>query len=158
MFRKEGNEIRINAFTLIELLIVIVIIGILATLAVPQYNQMMDRTKFSKGWVDLNYIVKSEVQYYFENNHYTNDLRDLDASIPKFPDDYATAMFSYQPNIGAWQVPADHNSDIWIQGINNKTLGAPDGRIAMVHFNDGHLERYINYPWDPRHENWKKVE
>ena len=37
---------RKNSFTLVELLIVIIIIGILATMAVPQYQKMVERQEY----------------------------------------------------------------------------------------------------------------
>jgi prepilin-type N-terminal cleavage/methylation domain-containing protein len=39
-----------KAFTLVELLIVIVIIGILATIAIPQYNKMAEKAKSAEAY------------------------------------------------------------------------------------------------------------
>ena len=56
-----------SAFTLIELLIVIIIIGILATMAVPQYQKMVEKAKWSQAQIVLDAIYKA-VQVYYQTN------------------------------------------------------------------------------------------
>jgi len=62
---------RKTAFTLVELLIVIVIIGILATMAVPQYQKMIWRARFTEVYNVVGSIARAEKIYYMEHGHYT---------------------------------------------------------------------------------------
>ena len=59
-----------KSFTLLELLIVVIILAILATFAVPQYLNAVERTKISKACSALKLILKAEIMYRAENNNY----------------------------------------------------------------------------------------
>jgi prepilin-type N-terminal cleavage/methylation domain-containing protein len=52
-----------SGFTLLELLIVIIIIGILALIAVPQFFQVTDKAKEAKAKDMLNSIARVAAQY-----------------------------------------------------------------------------------------------
>lgn len=61
-----------KGFTLIELLIVMVIVGILVTVALPKYNASMERGRVMEALTNLQ--AASEVlntRYIINNNHYT---------------------------------------------------------------------------------------
>lgn len=77
MKRKQQNK----GFSLLELLVVILIIGILAAVAIPQYQMSVGRTKFTTLKSITKNIVESLQIYYMVNNSYPSKYTDLDISF-----------------------------------------------------------------------------
>ena len=69
-------------FTLIELLVVVLIIGILAAIAVPQYQRAVDKSHLTKIYTWAKALAEAEHVYQMANNKYTPYLEDLDVSVP----------------------------------------------------------------------------
>lgn len=59
-----------KAFTLVELLIVIVILGILATMAVPQYQSMIEKAQTRQALIKLSALRQAEQAYYLQYGIY----------------------------------------------------------------------------------------
>ena len=64
-------------FTLIELLVVVLIIGILAAVAVPQYQKAVRRARAAEAAVWVKRIVDAEQEYYLANGRYTGNIEAL---------------------------------------------------------------------------------
>lgn len=67
------------AFTLVELVIVLIIIGILASLALVQYNNVVEKARSAEAFSTLAVIVSAENRYLLENDSYTATIANLDA-------------------------------------------------------------------------------
>ena len=72
----------VKAFTLIELLVVVLIIGILAAIALPQYRKAVDKAKLQEALIQGRALLEAEQLYVTANDTITNDLDDLDISMP----------------------------------------------------------------------------
>ena len=59
-----------KGFTLIELLIVVVIIGILASIAIPKFAATKEKAYVSKLKSDLRNLATAQEAYYYDNGQY----------------------------------------------------------------------------------------
>ena len=67
-----------SGFTLIELLVVVLIIGILTSVALPQYQKAIMKSKVAALQVALSGVKTAEEAYFAENDRYAVDLNELD--------------------------------------------------------------------------------
>jgi prepilin-type N-terminal cleavage/methylation domain-containing protein len=93
-----------TGFTLIELLVVVVIIGILAAIALPQYNFAVEKARVSTALRALKALKESQERYYMANGTY-GKKEDLDISVND------TKYFAFQVGggsdpLGAYKVYA----------------------------------------------------
>lgn len=78
-----GKSICHAGFTLIELLVVVLIIGILAAIAVPQYQKAVLKARASEALVQGKALLAAEQAYVLSNGAMTMDLDALDVTLPE---------------------------------------------------------------------------
>ena len=68
------SQLNRRGFTLIELLIVVVIIGILASIAIPKFAATKDKAKMATVRADLKNIMTAQEAYFYDFATYTAAL------------------------------------------------------------------------------------
>jgi len=77
MKKKNNKFMRLPAFSLTELLVVLVIIGILVLLALPNLMPLITKAKSTEAKIQLGHLHTLEQSYYYEHSRYSDDLQDI---------------------------------------------------------------------------------
>ena len=80
-----------SGFTLLELLIVVIIVGVLATIAMPQFSKMTKRFRTAEADNTIGAILTAQLVYYQENAAFADDITKLLVNPPIG----ARAFFTY---------------------------------------------------------------
>ena len=88
-FSMKKNE---SGFSLVELMVVVGIIGILASLALPKLQVFMAKSKQSEAKVLLPTIYSLQQSYYADNNTYNISSSTIGFSLPTGQPKYFTTL------------------------------------------------------------------
>ena len=72
------KEAKINGFTLIELIVVVIIIGILSAVAIPSTLSTIGKGKEAEAKQNLSTMGRGQQTYFFENGQFADSLAKLD--------------------------------------------------------------------------------
>jgi type IV pilus assembly protein PilE len=68
---------KVPAYTLTEILVVLVIIGILVLLALPNLLPLITKAKSTEAKLQLEHLQTLEKNYFYEHSKYSQDLTEL---------------------------------------------------------------------------------
>jgi prepilin-type N-terminal cleavage/methylation domain-containing protein len=71
-----------QGFTLVELAVVIVIIGVLASFGVPRFLKSVERSKAAEAFNYLSAVQSAQERYQSQNGVYAADVANLDINFP----------------------------------------------------------------------------
>lgn len=74
---KTFTQKKVDAFTLTELLVVLVIIGILILMALPVLMPLISKTRSLEAKQALKHLQSLEKSYYYEHSKYSNNLEEV---------------------------------------------------------------------------------
>lgn len=94
---------RLHGFTLIELVIVVVIIGILAAIAIPKFQNTKGKANAAALKTDLRNLATAQEAYFFENATYTGD-----ANILSYRSSPGVVLSIVDATTSGWSAKATH--------------------------------------------------
>ncbi len=148
---------RKSAFTLLELMIVIIIVGILATLAIPQFTKAAEKARLTEAFGMVGTIKKAIFMYRAEYNCsplsgatiFGTDINTLGLHIEVPGDSYFHYFISTG---GGLNVPASVDN-LRIGGRNPAGISSGDPASLSVNINEEGVQFYKlrgstkQYPW-----------
>ncbi len=84
---------RLPAFTLTELLIALVIVGVLVYLALPDYSQVVANAKATEAKLQLEHLHSLQTTRFYERSSYSADLREVGFQQQKLVTDGGNANY-----------------------------------------------------------------
>jgi len=104
---------KILAFSIIELMVVISIVGILSTVALPSYRDYVSRSRIATGIPILDFIKTRSTDYYNTNGTWPTSVTDLDLTADAF--DEAEQIEAGQFSVSTSGCPGGANYCITLQ-------------------------------------------
>ena len=87
---------KVKAFTLQELLIVLVIIGILVLVALPNLMPLISKAKSTEAQLQLSHVYTLEKNYFYMYSKYSDDLKTIGFEQAKLVKDDGNANYKIE--------------------------------------------------------------
>ena len=94
-----------RGFTLIKLLIVVVIIGLLATIAIPKVANTKQKAYVAQMKSDLKNLATAEEAFFYDSTYYTSSL----ASLNNFNSSTGVTLNVLEATTSGWSARAIHS-------------------------------------------------
>lgn len=112
-------------FTMVELLVVLVIIGILAAVATPIFLGNTKKAKASEAVATMSLIRQAQRDYFINNNDYIENVTDISKTVPTGLN-IDVGVTQYFGNLAYKVDPAKSDKAPWNDSALTDGIGAQD--------------------------------
>lgn len=96
-----------RAFTIIELLVVIVVVGILVAIAIPKFSTVKGEASMAQLKADLRNFAAAEESYFYQNGLYASNAAAL---APTFVPSAGVTLTVVQATASGWSATATNDN------------------------------------------------
>ncbi|MBR3631877.1 MAG: prepilin-type N-terminal cleavage/methylation domain-containing protein [Elusimicrobiaceae bacterium] len=147
-YKSQGRHHFIKAFTLTELLIVVLIIGLLTAIAMPMYEKASRKAEFVQVQMDLKYLMDTIDAYTMENGYIRTTSFEGVIDRPEW-------SCSYSTNAGGYYYCNNKYGNYGIMtGSYYRIVWAPSSsKFVLKGRNLYVFAKYIGQPWKWQQES-----
>jgi type IV pilus assembly protein PilE len=130
-----GWKKKLAGFTLIEVMVVVGIVAILATIAYPSYTDQIQKSRRSTGKAALQDVAARMEQYYLDNKRYTLGADGTDLTK------IGLAATYNSPDGGWYSISAVTNATTYVLTATPRLAQVGDTKCATLTFNNKHEKK-----------------
>ncbi len=128
-----------KGFTLIELLVVVLIIGILAAIALPQYQKAVERSRMAEAVQVLGDLATAQSIYYMQHNVFAEGFSELNEGDINIAD---------PSQEGKWRFDVQGGTPMATAVAHRSGGKYADSTLAIWVWEDGRVEKLCEYDAD----------
>ena len=124
-----------SGFSMTELLVVLVIIGVLVLLALPRLMPVVTKAKTTEAKLNLKQVLMLQKSYKFENDKYSSSLNEIGFEQEKLVSEGGTARYKIEiaeSDLNTFKAIATATVDFDNDGTFNVWEVTQDGQIKEV--------------------------